>query len=97
MQEKFAKEETEGKKLQVTKRVNELQKKYKILAVILVLAIIMPIIAISTYVNASTTNILTPEENQYLELKATTIAQKEDGSKQLIMELWGHNLEFKRF
>lgn len=37
-----------------------------------------------------------PEDNQYLELKATTIIEREDNSKQVIMELWGHEIDFKR-
>lgn len=40
--------------------------------------------------------ILTPNENQYFELKATTINNVEGKGKQLIMELWGHEIYFKR-
>lgn len=62
-----------------------------------VLAIMLSVVGINIYSHADTTKILTPTENQYLELKATSIIDKEDGNKQLIMELWGHNLEFKGF
>lgn len=49
------------------------------------------------FASAGTEKILKPEDNQYLELKATSITENEEGNKQLIMELWGHNLEFKGF
>lgn len=73
------------------------RKMNKITMLIVMLAIILSIACISIYSLADTTKILTPTENQYLELRATSITEKEDGSKQLIMELWGHNLEFKGF
>lgn len=39
---------------------------------------------------------LQPTDDQYLELRAVEIAQIEGKNKQLIMELWGNELEFKR-
>ena len=38
-----------------------------------------------------------PEDNQYLEMRATTITDIDGQGKQLIMELWGHEIDFKRF
>ncbi len=38
-----------------------------------------------------------PEENQFLELRAAELIQKEGEKPQLIMELWGNNLQFKGF
>lgn len=73
------------------------RKKHKAMLLAIILTIMIPIVGISIYSHADTTKILTPNENQYLELKATSILEKEDGKKQLIMELWGHNLEFKGF
>lgn len=37
-------------------------------------------------------------ENLYshFELRATEIKETEDGNRQLIMELWGNDIEFKR-
>ena len=46
---------------------------------------------------ASQTNQVTPTENQYLELRGTTITETKDQGKQLIMELWAHELDFARF
>ena len=37
-----------------------------------------------------------PEENQYLELRAVEVKEVEGQNKQVMMELWGNNLEFKR-
>ena len=73
------------------------RKKHKAMLLAIILTMMIPIVGISIYSHADTTKILTPNENQYLELKATSILEKENGKKQLIMELWGHNLEFKGF
>ena len=73
------------------------RKKHKAMLLAIILTMMILIVGISIYSHADTTKILTPNENQYLELKATSILEKENGEKQLIMELWGHNLEFKGF
>ena len=39
---------------------------------------------------------ITPEENQYLELRAVEIKEVSGQNKQVIMELWGNNVDFKR-
>ena len=39
---------------------------------------------------------LVPEENQYFELRAVEVKEVEGENKQVIMELWGNNIEFKR-
>ena len=41
-------------------------------------------------------NILVPTDTQFLEMRATTISEMADGTKQLIMEFWGHDLIFQR-
>lgn len=41
-------------------------------------------------------NCLTPEDNQYLELRAVEVKDAVGQNKQVIMELWGNNVEFKR-
>ena len=79
------------------KEMLKTRKKHKAMLLIIILTMMIPIVGISIYSHADTTKILTPNENQYLELKATSILEKENGKKQLIMELWGHNLEFKGF
>ncbi len=68
--------------------------------------IVICIVLIITNVNSVSfakgpTNLVEPEENQYLELKAVEIKELEtaggEKEQQLIMELWGNNLEFKGF
>ena len=61
----------------------------KITAVILIL--VMMFINMAIVVEAST---IEPTDDQYLELKATNIT--EGKNKQVIMELWGHEIDFKR-
>lgn len=40
-------------------------------------------------------SILEPSSDQYLELRATKVNKIEGKNKQVIMELWGYNIEFK--
>ncbi len=58
------------------------------------MAIIALIFINCAIVKAST--IIEPGENQYLELKATSIKDVEGQNKQVIMELWGYDIDFKR-
>lgn len=51
---------------------------------------------IPTNISIASTEV-TPTDNQYLELRATTIKEVEGQNKQVIMELWGHEINFKRF
>lgn len=68
--------------------------KRKINLIIMLITYLICVIAYRTFSLASTE--IEPEESQYLELKATTINKLEDGTKQVIMELWGHEIDFKR-
>ncbi|HJJ10730.1 MAG TPA: hypothetical protein OIM49_03060 [Clostridiaceae bacterium] len=63
----------------------------KLTAVILIL--VMMFINMAIVVEAST---IEPTDDQYLELKATNITEVEGKNKQVIMELWGHEIDFKR-
>ena len=63
----------------------------KLTAVILILVIMF--INMTIVVEAST---IEPTDYQYLELKATNITEVEGKNKQVIMELWGHEIDFKR-
>ena len=63
----------------------------KLTAVILILVIMF--INMTIVVEAST---IEPTDDQYLELKATNITEIEGKNKQVIMELWGHEIDFKR-
>lgn len=63
----------------------------KLTAVILIL--VMMFINMAIVVEAST---IEPTDDKYLELKATNITEVEGKNKQVIMELWGHEIDFKR-
>ena len=63
----------------------------KLTAVILIL--VMMFINMAIVVEAST---IEPTDDQYLQLKATNITEVEGKNKQVIMELWGHEIDFKR-
>lgn len=39
---------------------------------------------------------VTPTDEQYFELRAVSIKDVPGQNKQVIMELWGNNIEFKR-
>lgn len=41
-------------------------------------------------------SILEPSQDQYLELRAVSIKDIAGQNKQVIMELWGNNIDFKR-
>lgn len=45
---------------------------------------------------ADSTGLLTPTDEQYLELKAVEIKDVDGQNKQVIMQLWGHQLELRR-
>ena len=62
----------------------------KLTAVILIF--VMMFINMTIVVEAST---IEPTDDQYLELKATNITEVEGKNKQVIMELWGHEIDFK--
>ena len=63
----------------------------KLTAVILIF--VMMFINMTIVVEAST---IEPTDDQYLELKATNITEVEGKNKHVIMELWGHEIDFKR-
>lgn len=67
----------------------------KLIIVASIVALFVSILPIK--VHAETSNVLTPTEEQYLELRAVTVTDKAGQNKQVIMELWGHNLQFKGF
>ena len=50
----------------------------------------------SSITMASTTSRVDPTDNQYFELTAVEIKTVEGQNKQVIMELWGYDIEFKR-
>ena len=52
----------------------------------IVLTAMLAITGAVGFARAGTEKILEPEDNQYLELRATSITENEEGNKQLIME-----------
>lgn len=69
-----------------------MKKLVAILFVVFLVANLFPSIAKADGDN----NVLTPTEYQYLELRAVDVNDV-GGGKQVIMELWAHNLDFKGF
>ena len=69
----------------------------KILKNITILILIQLVICISiskySYADNDTKEII-PQENQYMELRATTINTIDGKDKQIIFELWSYNIEF---
>lgn len=63
--------------------------------IILVVMTVMFLTMSMSHLQASTE--IQPADNQYLEMRATTITDVNGQGKQLIMELWGHEIDFKRF
>lgn len=80
------------KKLQLE---NKIAKK-KLMSIII--ACITIILVSTTIIMASEAygTCLEPSDNQYFELRAVQVKNIEGQNKQIIMELWGNNVEFKR-
>lgn len=51
---------------------------------------------VATIFAANDENLLVPTDDQYLELKSVQVKDVTGQNKQVIMQLWGHNLEFRR-
>lgn len=64
---------------------------------LIVLIVIVMICSLLIRSNVYATTEAIPRDDQYLELRATTINEVEGQGKQVIMELWGHEMDFKRF
>lgn len=73
----------------------ETNKLNKIIAVILIA--IMTVFCTFTNKSFAATETIQPTEDQYLELRAVSIDDVAGQNKQVIMELWSHNLDYKGF
>lgn len=73
-----------------SKKKNDKKTLFIVIAFIIILFINL------TNSMASDSNCITPTDQQYIELRAVEIKEKEGKNKQVIMELWGNNIEFKR-
>lgn len=65
--------------------------------IILIWLALLVLSACGLLVEASTTTYRPTLEEEYFELRATTINKDVNGQRQLIMELWGHNIDFEGF
>lgn len=72
-----------------------MHKKLNLLEKFIVLATIIVLIFIDCAI-VEAAAIIEPADNQYFELKATTITDVDGQNKQVIMELWGYEIDFKR-
>ncbi len=75
--------------------INQLSSNKKIVA-ISTLFIILILISSSIIMASNDTTCVTPESNQYFELRATEVKSVDGQNQQVVMELWGNNIEFKR-
>lgn len=66
-------------------------KKVLIIGIVLILASFTVIMAAE-----NDENCVIPTDEQYLELRAVSVTDVPGQNKQVIMELWGNNVEFKR-
>lgn len=64
--------------------------------IFVIVAIIIILFSSLTKVMASDANCVTPTDEQFMELRAVEVKEIEGKNKQVIMELWGNNVEFKR-
>lgn len=72
----------------------QIQNLKKLIVIILILA---NLIFSCSFVFAADTTEVQPTADQYLELRAVSVTNVENQNKQVIMELWGNNVEFKGF
>lgn len=61
-----------------------------------ILCMIFIITSANVIMASNDTTCIAPEDNQYFELRATEVKTVDGQNKQVIMELWGNNIEFKR-
>lgn len=64
--------------------------------IFVIVAIIIILFSSLTKVMASDGDCVTPTDEQFMELRAVEVKEIEGKNKQVIMELWGNNVEFKR-
>ena len=68
---------------------NQVKKRKRRIVVAVLICIFLLLGNVATILAANDENLLVPTDDQYLELKAVQV-------KDVIMQLWGHNLEFRR-
>lgn len=81
--------------MQTCKKLKEKILKIVVLFITIIYTLASPINVAIAVEQEADENCLTPTDDQYLELRAAEVKNIDGQNKQIIMELWGHNLEFK--
>ncbi len=71
-------------------------KNHKKIIEICILCAVLILTSVNIIMASNCTTCVTPENNQYIELRATEIKKVDNQNQQVIMELWGNNIEFQR-
>lgn len=77
-------------------QLSQLKLNEKILKIVITCIAIICVSATIIMASETDTDCITPSENSYFELKTVKVTDIEGKNKQVIMELWGNNIEFKR-
>lgn len=75
---------------------NQVKKRKRRIVIAVLICIFLLLGNVATILAADDPNLLMPTDDQYLELKAVQAKEVSGQNKQVIMQLWGHNLEFRR-
>lgn len=75
---------------------NQVRKRKRRIVIAVLICIFLLLGNVATILAANDENLLTPTDDQYLELKAVQAKDVTGQNKQVILQLWGHNLEFRR-
>ncbi|MCI9087517.1 MAG: hypothetical protein HFJ32_03050 [Clostridia bacterium] len=75
---------------------NQVKKRKRRIVIAVLICVFLLLGNVATILAANDENLLVPTDDQYLELKAVQVKDVTGQNKQVIMQLWGHNLEFRR-
>ena len=75
---------------------NQVKKRKRRIVIAVLICIFLLLGNVATILAANDVDLLIPTDDQYLELKAVQAKDVTGQNKQVIMQLWGHNLEFRR-
>ncbi len=75
---------------------NQVKKRKRRIVIAVLICIFLLLGNVATILAANDVDLLTPTDDQYLELKAVQAKDVIGQNKQVILQLWGHNLEFRR-
>lgn len=75
---------------------NQVKKRKRRIVIAVLICIFLLLGNVATILAANDENLLVPTDDQYLELKVVQVKDVTGQNKQVVMQLWGHNLEFRR-